>query len=81
MRRASALLTQYAIGDVAGVAAIWQETAEADAWPDLAGAVVALFFELSPELRKAKGQKALRELTRSWAAAEAADPPDSDGDE
>jgi hypothetical protein len=73
MRRAAALLTHYQTGDMAGVHAILTEAHDADESGDLAAAVVALFFELSPELMTAEGGAALRELTRAWAAAEAAD--------
>ena len=46
-----------------------REGAEADAMPDLAGAVVATFFDLSPEVRTPEGVERLRELTRACAAA------------
>ncbi|MDH6245741.1 hypothetical protein [Mycobacterium sp. OTB74] len=72
MRRAAALLTHYAAGDLAGVYEITRETIEADALADLAGALAAVFFQLSPELRTQDGVALLRELTRAFRAAEAA---------
>jgi hypothetical protein len=72
-RRAAALLTHYQAGDYAGLHAILAEAHEADESVDLAAAVVALFFQLSPELMTDKGGEALRELTRAWAAFEAED--------
>jgi hypothetical protein len=70
-RRASALLTHCAAGDLAGMSEIWAECARANAVTDLAAALVTLFLDLSPELKTETGLVALRELTRSWAAAEA----------
>lgn len=72
MRRAAAMLTHYQAGDAAGLLAIMVEAEQADASTDLAAAMCALFFDLSPELRTEAGGNALRELTRSYAAAEAA---------
>jgi hypothetical protein len=71
-RRAAALLSHYQAGDYAGLYAILTEAHEADEACDLAAAVVALFFQFSPELMTDEGGAALRELTRSYAAAEAA---------
>jgi hypothetical protein len=71
MRRAAALLTHYQAGNPAGLLAIMLEADEADGSPDLAAAVCALFFQLSPELMTEEGGAALRELVRSYAAAEA----------
>jgi hypothetical protein len=79
MRRAAAMLCHYQSGDQAGLLAIMTEAHNADESPDLAGAVVALFFELSPEVRTEEGSDALRELARAWAAAEAADLAAQDG--
>jgi hypothetical protein len=73
MRRAAALLTHYGVGDMEGVAEIWREAAESDTWPDLAGAIAALFFDLSPELRTSEGHRRLQELVRAYRAAEVAD--------
>lgn len=72
-RRAAALLTHYRAGDYDGLYAILAEAHEADGALDLAAAVACLFFQLSPELMTDHGGEALRELTRAWAAAEAAD--------
>ncbi|MEC4763360.1 hypothetical protein VT930_09610 [Mycobacterium sherrisii] len=72
MRRAAALLTHYAAGDTAGLAEIWREAAEADEFPDLLSATVALFFRLNPELATPEGHQRLQELTRAYRAAEAA---------
>lgn len=80
LRRASALLAHYAVGDLAGVGEIWREAAETDAWPDLTGAVVAVFFGLSPELLTVEGHKRLQELTRAYRAAEAAEQANGDQD-
>jgi hypothetical protein len=73
LRRAAALLTHYGVGDLDGVAEIWREAAESDAWPDLAGAVAAMFFGLSPEMQTDEGHRRLQELTRAYRAAEVAE--------
>jgi hypothetical protein len=72
-RRAAALLTHYAGGDIEGVRAIWDEAGESDCWPDLTAAVVALVFDLVPELISAGGVEMLRLLTRDCAAREQRD--------
>ncbi len=72
-RRAAALLTHCAAADVEGIRAIWDEAGESDSWPDLTAAVVALVFELFPELMSAGGVEMLRLLTRDCAAREQRD--------
>jgi hypothetical protein len=72
MRRAAALLSHYQAGDLTGMFAIMSEAEQDDASADLAAALCALFFELCPWLKAAAGGERLRELTRAWAAAEAA---------
>jgi hypothetical protein len=51
---------------------VMSEAEESGASPDLAAAMCALFFQLNPHLLTNEGGQALRELARSWAAAEAA---------
>ena len=70
LRRAGALLLHTAVADVDGVRAIWDEAAEDDSWPDLAGALIAVVFDLAPGLRSPEGVAALRAFTAEFVRLE-----------
>lgn len=73
LRRAGALLLHTAVADVDGVRAIWDEAAEDDSWPDLTAAVMAVVFDLAPDLRSPEGVAVLRAFTAASVRAEVPD--------
>lgn len=74
MRRAAALLAHAAAADTEGMRVIWQEVADSEhGWAGLTGAVIALLFELAPDLKSAGGVAVLQLLAQDWAAWECRD--------